>query len=85
MVIILDSTYVKAYLEQVDANATHLNSKDRTQILGLFKDFEDFFDVTLGYWDTDPIEPDLQPNSKLFSCEYYPVPSINEETFCKEI
>ena len=37
MVKILDSTYAKSYLEQVDTNVTHMNSDENTQPLGLIK------------------------------------------------
>ena len=37
LVKILNSTYLKAYLKQVAANATQLNSKERTQKLGSLK------------------------------------------------
>ena len=43
----LYSTYVKSDLEQVAANATQLNSEERTELLRILKDFEDLFDGTL--------------------------------------
>ena len=44
---ILDSTYVKACLEQIAANATKLNYEDRTQLLMILKDFDNFVGVSL--------------------------------------
>ena len=41
------------------------------------------FDGTLGYWDTDPVDLELNPGSKPFNSKYYPVPRINKETFHK--
>ena len=35
MVKIIDITYVKADLKQVDNNATHINAEERTQLLSL--------------------------------------------------
>ena len=35
----LEITYAKADLEQVDANATHMNAEDRNQLLRIFNDF----------------------------------------------
>ena len=52
MVKILDSTCVKANLEHVTDNVTHLKSEERTQLLGLLKDLEDLLDETLGDWYT---------------------------------
>ena len=85
MVKILDSTCVKANLEHVTDNVTHLKSEERTQLLGLLKDLEDLLDETLGDWETDPIKLALNPYSKLFSCIYYTVPRTNKDTFCKEL
>ena len=43
----LQSTYVKAYLEQVAANATQINSDEITQLIVLLNKFEYLFNVTL--------------------------------------
>ena len=43
------------------------------------------FDVTLGYWDTYPVELELNPDSKPFSCKYSPVHRINKYTFRQKI
>ena len=37
LVKILDSTYTKVYLEQLAANATHMNAEERTQLIRLLK------------------------------------------------
>ena len=74
MVKILDINYENADLEQVAANATHLNAEDRTQQLCLIKYFEDLFDGTIGLWDTDTIDPELKTDSKPFNCIYYLYP-----------
>ena len=67
------------------ANATHMNAEDRTKLLGLLKDIEDFFDVNIGDWYTEPIDIAINPNSKSFNCKYYSVPRINKENFYKEL
>ena len=85
MVKILNSTYVKTYLQQVAANADQLVAKDRTQLLSLLQDFEDFSDGTLGDWDTEPFNLDFNTDSKPFNCKYYPFPKIKKETFQKEL
>ena len=56
MVKILEITYAKADLEQVVSNYSQLNGEERTLLLSLFEDFEDFFDGTSGNWATDPVE-----------------------------
>ena len=83
LVKILDSTYAKWDLEQVDANATHIESEQRTQLLRLLNHFEVMFDVTLWDWDIEPVYLALSPDYKPSNCNYYPVPRINKETFRK--
>ena len=60
MVKIIDSNYEKAYLKQV-VNDSHMNSEERTLLLSLIKDFEDFFDGTLGERATEPVDLELKP------------------------
>ena len=43
------------------------------------------FDGTLGDWDTEPVDLELNPDSKPFNSRYYPVPIINKETLRKEL
>ena len=69
MVNILNSNYVKSDLEQVAANSTEMNDKEITKLLRFIKGFEDVFDGTLGYWDTEPVDLDLNPDSKPFHCK----------------
>ena len=83
MIKTLDSTYSKAYLEQVAANATQLNDEEINQLIGILNCFEDLFDVTLGEWGTEPIDLELNPGSKPLNCKYYPASRINKETFRK--
>ena len=84
VVKILNSNYAKEDLEQAFANATHMNAEDRTHLQGLLKDFEVLFDVTIGYWDTDPINLELNPDSKPFNCKYYPFPlGLTKITFSR--
>ena len=81
MLKILDSTYEKADLKQVVANASYLNAEERYLLLNLIEDLEDLFYVTLGDWETEPIELELNPDSKPFNIRYYTVTIINKETF----
>ena len=56
MVKIIDSAYVKEDLKQVADNASQLNYEERTLLLSLLMDFEDFFGGTLGDWATEPVD-----------------------------
>ena len=78
LVKILDSTYSKADLKQVSDNTTHINAKERTQILRLVGDFKEFFYGTLGNWDTKPVNLELNPGSKPFNSKYYLLPILNK-------
>ena len=60
-----------------------MNSKERTILLRLLKDFEDSFGVTLGDWDTETFDLELNPGSRPFNSKYYPVSIINKENFRK--
>jgi hypothetical protein len=82
---ILDSTYEKANLEEIAANAVDLDKDEKELLLSLLKDFEDLFDGTLGHWDTEPVNIELKADAKPVSSRYYPVPKINKETFKKEL
>ena len=55
-----------------------MNAAERTQLISPLEDFEDLFDGTIGDWDTDPVDLELNPNSKPFNCKYYPVPRTNK-------
>ena len=84
LVKIIDCDYAKAIPKQVLDNANHMNAEDRTHLQGLLKDFEVLFDVTIGYWDTDPINLELNPDSKPFNCKYYPFPlGLTKITFSR--
>ena len=82
---IFDSTYEKAYLEQVASSANQMKNEERTQLLRLLKQFEDLFDGNLGVWYTKPFDLELKPYSETFNCKYYMVTIINKVTFHKEL
>ena len=77
----LEISYEHSDLKQLVDNETQRNAEGRTLLLSLLEDFEDFFDVTLGYWATEPVDLDLNQYSKPFNSKYYPVPRINKENF----
>ena len=62
-----------------------MNAEEITQLLSLLKGFEDLFNGTLGDWDTDTINLELNSDSKPFNLKYYLVPRINKEPFRKEL
>ena len=85
LVKILDSTYAKDDLQQVAANTIHMISEDRTELPRLIQDFEYLFDGTIGDWDTDTIDLELNPYYKTVNFKYDLVPRINKDKFLKEL
>ena len=43
------------------------------------------FGGTLGNWATEPVDLELNLNSKPLNFKYYPVPKINKKTFQKDL
>ena len=84
MVKTLDSTYENSDMKQI-VNDIRLNSEERTLLLILLKYFEELFDGTLGDWATEPVDLELNPDSKPFNSRYYLVPRIKKENFWKDI
>ena len=82
---ILYSAYEKADLKKAYNHATHMNADKRTQLLRLLDDIEDLFGGTLGDWDTDPVELEINLGSKLLNSKLYIVPRITRVNFCKEL
>ena len=69
----------------MSTNAIHLNAEERTRILSLLQYFEYLFGGTLGDLETEPVDLELNPDSKPFNCKYYLFPRINKDTFRKEL
>ena len=62
-----------------------MNAEERTMLLSLLEYFGEVFDGTLVNWSTEPVNLELNPNSKPFNIRYYPVPRINKEILRKEL
>ena len=58
--------------------------RKRTQLPRLLKYSEGLFDGTFRDWGTEPVDLKINPGSKPFNSNYYMVPRINSETFCKD-
>ena len=41
-----------------------MNAEERTHLLRLLEYFKDLSDGTLGYWATEPVDLELNPDSK---------------------
>ena len=53
-------------------------------MLKLLQIFEEFFDVTLGTWEKDPVEFELKEDAKPICLQLYPLPKILEGMFKDE-
>ena len=82
---ILDLNYHKANLIEIVAGATHLNEKQRRNLLALLVKYKDIFDGTLGEWNTAPVKFELKEGETPHSQRHYPVPHLYKETFHKEL
>ena len=78
---ILDINYLKNDLKETTDITTQLNTEEIKLILGLLKKFEDFFGGKVGHWETDQVELEIYPNSKLENYRCNPVPLINKKKF----
>ena len=54
-------------------------------LLHLLKYFEDLFDGTLGKWNTDPLDIELNTDAKTSSSRYYLFSHINKKKFQKKL
>ena len=83
---IVDSKYVKADLEKVVEEQSHLSKKEQKQLLKLLKKFEPLFDGTVGAWKTEPIELELKdPGCTPYHARPYPVPQSQEQKLRAEV
>ena len=86
VVHILDAKYEKADLQSVvSTNCTHLSLQGQNKLLELLMEFEDFFDGTLGDWNTEPVSFELKEGTKPYHGRPFPVPKSRKETTIKEL
>ena len=82
---ILDATFEKADLEKVTADCKHLNVEECESLLTLLKKYESLFDGTLGFWNHEEYDIELQPGVKPYHARAYPIPKIHEQTLRTEV
>ena len=75
---IIDIKYEKSNLEEIYQSAHQLDTKEQVMFLHLIKDFEELFYLTLGKWNTGPVEIKLKPDDKTLSSRYYLVHHIKK-------
>ena len=83
---IIDAKYTKTDLTQVVKTCSDLTASEQIELLKLLQKFEDLFDGTLGSWNSDPIDLELQdPNCKPYHARPYPVPHSQEQKLRDEV
>ena len=83
---ILDAKYEKSDLNKVmNKQFQHLNTEERERLLYLLHKYEDIFDVTVGTWNTTPVDLELRDDVKPVCSRNYPVPRVHEAMFRKEV
>ena len=82
---ILDATYKKADLEKITSECQHLNVEERESLLTLLTKYESLFDGTLGFWNHEEYDIELQPGVKPYHARAYPIPKIHEQALRTEV
>ena len=78
VVRILEITYTKSELDEVDVNSFQVYANKHEKLLGTIKEFDDLFDGNLGERDTLPIRLEAKPRFKPFIDIYDLEPRINK-------
>ena len=82
---ILDADYEKANIPEVTKDTCgHLSSIEHSKLLRLLTKYEELFDGTLVYFDTDPVRFDLRLGTKAYHGKLYPVPQSQKAVFKKK-
>ena len=82
---ILDAKYEKADLREICNNQRHLNQKEQQELYQLLRKHETLFDGTLGKWNGEPYEIELQEGAKPYHARPYPIPKTYEQTLKMEV
>ena len=86
MVKILDVNYEKADLpEIIRTRCTNLSPSEQDKLLGVFTEFEDLSDGTLGDWETEPASFELKEGTKPYHGRAFPIPKVHKKTIMNEI
>ena len=82
---ILDAKYEAADLEQICREADYLSTDEQDKLIALLRKYETLFDGTLGQWNGEPYEIDLQPDAKPYHAKAFPIPRVHMETLKLEV
>jgi hypothetical protein len=82
---ILDATYEKTELTQIVSECTHLSKTERRLLHTVLQEYESLFDGTLGSWNNEEYDIELQPDAKPYHARAFPIPKIHEQTLRTEV
>ena len=82
---ILDATYEKVELHQIVSVCTHLSETEHRLLHNAVQEYETLFDGTLGFWNHEEYNIELQPDAKPYHARAYPIPKIHEQTLRTEV
>jgi hypothetical protein len=82
---ILDATYAKANLSTIVTECTQLYKEEQAKLLQLLERHGPLFDGSLGYWNHEEYDSELQADAKLYHARAYPIPKVHEQTLCTKI
>ena len=82
---ILDATYEKTELTQIVSECTHLSKTERRLLHTVLQEYETLFDGTLGLWNNEEYDMELQPDAKQYHAQAFPIPKIHEQTLRTEV
>ena len=82
---ILDATYAKADLNSIVEECTQLSTEKQLKLLKLLERHTPLFDGTLGFWNHEEYNIELQPDAKPYHARPYPIPKVHEQTLRTEL
>ena len=77
--------YEKADLEKITSECQHLNIEERESLLMLLTKYESLFGGTIGFWNHEECDIELQPGVKPYHARAYPIPKLHEQTLRIEV
>ena len=82
---ILDVKYAPADLEELCAECKHLSLQEQKELCALLTKFSDLFDGSLGTWNMDPVDIELNEDAKPHHAKPFPVPQSQEKKLRAEV
>jgi hypothetical protein len=82
---ILDAKYERANLREIAQSAEHLCERRRDRLHTTLKRHEELFDGSLGKWNMQDYDIELQPDTKPYHVKPFPIPQAYRATLKMEV